>query len=79
MINIWVQIIIAVISALISYALRPKPQSAKAPTLDEFSVPQAEEGVNVPVVFGTVWLKAPSVLDYGNLRNEPPIKAETGK
>lgn len=75
----WVQIAIAIVSAIISYFLRPKPQNAKAPTLDEFDVPVAKEGTAIPVVFGTVWLDSPSVLDYGNLRNEPPIKAESGK
>lgn len=75
----WVQIAMLVISFLISYLLAPKAQSAKAPTLEDFNVPTAEEGVRIPVVFGKVWLDAPSVLDYGNLRNEPPIKAESGK
>jgi hypothetical protein len=72
-INLWVQVAIMVVSALISYALRPRPPSPRPAALGEFNVPTAEEGRPVPVIFGTVWVTGPNVLWYGDL-NSTPIK-----
>lgn len=69
--NVWVQIGIMIVSALISYALAPKPPKPKPAALEDFSVPTAEEGREIPVVFGEVWLQSPNVLWYGDLRSEP--------
>lgn len=75
----WVYIILMVVSLVISIAMMPKPQNAKPPALTDFSVPTSEEGREVCVIFGTCWIDDPNVLDYGNLRNEPPIRAKSGK
>lgn len=71
MVNLWVQLAIMVVSAIISYALAPKPPQPKPAALEDFDLPTAEEGRAIPVVFGTVWLKGPNVLWYGDLRSEP--------
>lgn len=71
--NIWVQIGLLIVSALISYALRPRPPTPRPAALGEFNVPTAEEGRPIPVVFGTVWITGPNVLWYGDL-NSTPIK-----
>lgn len=76
--NIWVQIGIMLVSALISYALAPKPPKPKPAALADFDVPTAEEGRSIPVIFGTVWLKGPNVLWYGDLSSKP-IKSKGKK
>ena len=53
LINIWVQLAIMVISALISYAMRPKPETPKSATPQ---APVAEDGKGIVEIFGTVWV-----------------------
>jgi hypothetical protein len=67
-----------VVSAIISNALAPKPPKPKPASLQDFDAPTAEEGRSIPVVFGTVWLKGPNVLWFGDLQSEP-IKSKGGK
>lgn len=74
----WFYIIMLIISIAVSYAMRPKPQNAKPPALTDFSVPTCEEGRDIQVIFGEVWIDDPNVLWYGDLRTSP-IKAESGK
>ncbi|WP_246149893.1 hypothetical protein [Arenimonas fontis] len=76
--NFWVQLAVMIVSAIISYALAPKPPSPKPAALADFDAPTAEEGRPIPVVFGTVWIKGPNVLWYGDLRSVP-IKKKGGK
>ncbi len=76
--SIFVQVGILIVSALISYALTPKPPQPKPSALSDFDVPTAEEGGSIPVVFGEVWLKGANVLWYGDLRSVP-IRKKGGK
>lgn len=67
------------IAALVlSYALAPKPPSAKPAALEDFDVPTAEQDREIPVVFGSVTVTGPNVIWYGNL-NSTPITKEGGK
>lgn len=75
----WYYIAMLVLSAYMQYAMRPKTEHAKPPELGEFSVPHTEQGRDCMVIFGKVRVADFALLDYGNLRNEPPIKADTGK
>lgn len=77
-INLWVQVAIMVVAAVLSYALAPKPPQPPKPSLEDLSLPTAEEGRPIPVVFGTVWITGPNVLWYGDLRTEA-IKVKGGK
>lgn len=74
----WVQIGLMVISAVIQYALAPKPPSPKPASISDVDAPVAEEGKPVPVVFGTVYLRAPNVLWFGDFRSSA-IKKKGGK
>ena len=74
----WVYVFVLILSIAISIAMRPKPQSTKPPSLADFSVPTAEEGREVMVIVGEVWVDDPNVLAYGDLRTTP-IKASGGK
>jgi hypothetical protein len=74
----WAQIFILIVSAILSYALAPKPPQPKPASIEDFDVPVAEEGRPIPVVFGTVTLTGANVLWYGDLRSTP-IKSKGGK
>lgn len=76
--NILINIGILIVSALISYALAPKPPSPKPARLKDFDIPTADEGRPIPVVFGTVRVTGSNVIWYGNLRADP-IKSSAGK
>lgn len=66
----WPQIALFVISLVVSYATRPKPQQAKAATLGDFDFPQGTEGTPQIEVFGTVWISDWMVLGVGNFRTQ---------
>ncbi len=66
---LWYLAIIAV-SAVVAYAMAPKPVIPKAATLNDFSFPQSDEGTPQIVVFGDVWITGWTVLSYGNLRTQ---------
>lgn len=63
----WPNVIYAIVMLALSYALRPKPPQPKPPALQDLDVPTAEQGRPIPVVFGTVRVKGPNVLWYGDL------------
>ena len=56
-----VQLIIALVSALISYALRPKVEPPKPAEAD---MPTTEDGRAVPEAHGTVWIEDEFMLAY---------------
>lgn len=74
----WVYVIVFVAALVISYASMPKPQSTPPAGLGDFQVPTADEGREIPVLFGTRDLHAPNVVWYGDLRVEP-VKKSGGK
>lgn len=63
---------------VISYATMPKPQSQPPAGLGEIQAPVAEEGIEIPVLFGTRDLKGPNVVWYGDLKTVA-IKSKGGK
>lgn len=73
--NIFVALIMMVVSYLIQMAIQPKPETPKPGKLD---VPVAEEGGNIPVVFGTVMIKSSNIIGSGNAKTVP-IKKSSGK
>jgi hypothetical protein len=74
----WGYLAVLVVSVLVSAALAPKPPQPKPASLDDVDAPTAEEGLPIPVVFGTVTLNGPNVLWYGALRTTP-IRKSGGK
>lgn len=74
----WIQLIILVVAAILSYALAPKPPIPKPAALTDFDVPTAEEGRAIPWVWGEGWLKGYNVLWYGDL-GSIPVKSKGGK
>jgi hypothetical protein len=58
-------------TAVLAYALTPKPKIPKdrAPaTIDDFDFPTAEDGREIPVLFGTREVSGPNVVWFGDLR-----------
>lgn len=68
----WVWAAIQIVSALLIYALTPKP---KAPEAQKAQVPVVKEGTPRREIFGTVCITDPQVLAHKELRTTP-IKAK---
>ncbi|TCL74251.1 putative tail protein [Hydrogenispora ethanolica] len=68
---LFLNIVLSSIAAL----LKPKPKydAPKPSALSDFQAPTAEEGLNIPVVSGTVKVENPNVVWYGDLRNVPIV------
>jgi hypothetical protein len=61
----------ALVLLVASYAitmLTMKTQNQQAASLEDFDIPQVDEGTPHAVVFGDVWLEGWQVLWYGNYR-----------
>lgn len=72
----WViQLIILIVAAVISYAMRPKPQPPKP---QEANAPTVEDGLSVKHHFGTVWVNDEFLLAW-KLMGTVPIKTKGGK
>lgn len=74
----WWYIAVFIVSLVVSYAMMPKPQSQPPAGLGDINVPTAEEGREIPVLFGTRVLYGPNVVWYGDLRTEA-IRKKGGK
>ncbi|MBS0599530.1 MAG: hypothetical protein JSR92_19910 [Proteobacteria bacterium] len=72
----WFNIVLLVVSYLLSYANRPKPPAPAK--LSDFNFPQITEGTPQQVVFGDCWVSDWMILGYGKFRTTP-IKASGGK
>lgn len=69
---------IALVASFVLTAVTMKRPQQRAATLDDFDVPQIDDGTPQPVVFGEGWLEGWQVLWYGNFRTTK-IKAKGGK
>lgn len=74
----YVQIVILIVALIIGIAMAPKPPVPKPPSLEDFDVPVAEEGLPIIWVFGECWLTGYNVLWYGDL-STIAIKSSGGK
>lgn len=71
----WVQVAILVVSMVLSYATRPKPQQPKPGTVE---TPVAEEGRTIRKVYGTVWIDDPQILGFKRIGTDR-IRKKGGK
>jgi hypothetical protein len=71
------RLVLGLVLSAISYALSPRPRTEppQAGGLDDVSLPTAEEGRPIPVIFGTVLITGPNVVWAGHLRVDPIRKA----
>jgi hypothetical protein len=72
----WALVYFLVIVAVSVYAmsLAPKPQNAKPVGLSDFTVPTAEVGRELPVLFGRRKFESPNCVWYGDLKSTPVKK-----
>lgn len=64
----WWYIAVFVVALVVAYATMPKPQSQPPEGLGDIKAPTAEEGREIPVLFGTRDLEGPNVVWYGDFR-----------
>ncbi len=74
----WQQVVVWIATTIISYLLTPKPQGQPTPSPGEIKAPTAEEGREIPVLFGTRDIEGPNIVWYGHIRTVP-IKSKGGK
>lgn len=74
----WIFIAFAVAFVAGGLLMQPKPQHLPPAGLGDFNVPTAEEGREIPVLFGTRELEGPNVVWYGDFYAEA-IKKKGGK
>lgn len=76
----WILAAVFVVSAVVSYAVASltMPSTSTPPRkpagLGDFNVPTAEEGREIPVIFGTVEQRGPNVVWYGDLKTTDVYK-----
>lgn len=74
----WQFLIGIAIALAASYALRPKPQTQPPAGLSEIKAPTADDGREIPVLFGCKPIRGPNVVWYGDLKTVA-IKSSGGK
>ena len=73
-----IQGLIVVGTIAFNYFLAPKRQDPPKTKIDQLQIPNSEEGRSLPVIFGTVEMRDPTVVFYDNL-DLIPIKSGGGK
>ncbi len=74
----YIQIIILIVALIVAIALAPKPPIPKPPALSDFDVPVAEQGRDIPWIFGEGYVRGYNVVWYGDLSTWA-IKEKGGK
>lgn len=72
-----VQLAIGVGLMILGYMLMPKPKQQKPPSTEDLDDPTAEAGRPIPVIFGSMKVKSPNVIWYGDKLSRHR-KAKTG-
>lgn len=65
MVGFLVALLISIAIQIVAYILMPKPKPPKPEAAKDLESPSAEAGRPIPVVFGTVLVKGPNVLWFG--------------
>ena len=55
---------------VVALSQTPKSPDLGETGLDDFSIPKAEEGASIPIIFGTVMIESPNIVWYGDLYKE---------
>lgn len=65
--SFFIQIAIGLTIAVVGYVLTPQPKRSKPPEARDLEAPTADAGRPIPVVFGTMDIRGPNILWYGEL------------
>lgn len=71
---IWWWAVAIVVAAVVSIVTAPKPENSPPAGLNEFDIPTADVGREIPVLFGTRDIKGANVVWYGDLSVDPIVK-----
>ena len=74
----WGFLLAVAVAVVAMYALAPKPERQPPPGVEDLEAPVAEDGKEIPVLFGCRDIRGPNVVWYGNLRTVA-IKSKAGK
>lgn len=74
----WWYVVVFIVALAVAYHKAPKPQSQPPAGLGDIQVPTAEDGREIPVLFGSRILAGPNVVWYGDLRTVA-IRKKGGK
>lgn len=74
----WASIIASIVLSLVSFLLMPKPKH-EPPEPGELDFPRIDPSANIPVIFGTVHIKDPTIVWYGDLDTVPIMSDQVGK
>lgn len=74
----WVAAIIFVIALVVAIVMMPKPQTQPPAGLNDIQAPTAEDGREIPVLFGTRDLRGPNIVWFGDFE-AVPVKKKGGK
>lgn len=75
---VWWYVVAFVVALAVGFAMQPKAQSVPPAGLGDFQVPTAEEGREIPVLFGTREVEGPNVVWYGDF-SSVAVKKKGGK
>lgn len=71
--------IIFIACAVLSYLLRPKPESPPIPEAGTVNATTVDANSDVPVLFGTRKMQSPNVVWYGDIGVTPIVNCQGGK
>lgn len=65
--SLFIQVAIGLAVGVVGYLLMPQPKRTKPPEARDLEAPTAEAGRPIPVIFGTLDIRGPNILWYGEL------------
>ena len=74
----FVTLLIAVAVSIVSYLIQPRPKQPKPPAASDLERPTADADRPIPKVWGTMTIKSPNFLWYGEVSKEEYEKKEGG-
>lgn len=67
----WWYIAVFIVALVVAYSAMPKPESRQPSAFEDIDAPTAEEGREIPVLFGTRLIEAPNLVWYGDFKSKP--------
>lgn len=64
----WWYVAVFIVALIVAYSMAPKPQLTPPAALEDIQVPTAEEGREIPVLFGSRLIEGANLVWYGDLR-----------
>ena len=71
----WWYLVVYIVALIIAVATMPKPETQPPPGMGEVKSPTAEEGLEIPVLFGTRVFYGANVVWYGDVKAVAIVKS----